>query len=141
MKLLLLVILTFIAINIHAMDPFRMDRPSFDYVCALLEADCRGIEAPNVVVTRSIDLKSDDGYRIYGLYIQGEPNVYIHPDTKDFGATVLHELVHYINHEAKLGYSRCEGEAKARDLAGHPWGNKEKERYGCTRFPIYKIIW
>lgn len=100
------------------------------------EIDCSTISPPTVVVSNIVTAWQGPG--TYGLYMHGEPFVFIAEGLSDTKTreVVIHETVHYLLWETYGGgVGRCEGEEAARlatDLAyGRDYDPAWKRWYGC----------
>jgi hypothetical protein len=117
-----------LAANANAPDNPQTD---FEYVCEQVEniygEGCGSLLPPIIVYSRVIEL---DMWRVLnGVYIPGEPYIFIHPTAPE--ATVVHEMTHYVLDSLGLEQDRCRHEEIARFVAGQTdptW----RARYGCT---------
>lgn len=101
-----------------------------EFACEWLDLDCTGIEQPTVVYT---NIMGDMG--LYGAYFPGESIVVIDPHAP--AHTVVHEVTHYVLHEAGFtDLDRCLSEEVARRV-GDAWAKQAyttgwKKKYGCV---------
>ena len=133
----ILAALTLLALVSGAISQTVTKVDSFDYVCEQV-ADlyenpdvCKDIDAPIVVRSRVLEL---DFWRVLnGMYIPGEPYVFVHP--RATMRTVEHEMVHYVLTNAGLvaATNLCEHERVARFIAGQAWDDRAKNIYGCQQ--------
>ena len=117
----------------------------FERACvALGEEMCIDLDAPTVVIGRvPLILEA------YGLYIKGEPYVYVLPQSEmdtmsakhrvkrwpSVGEVTFHETIHYILDYQYESTNRCDSEGIARDLTADEYGFVEdgrwRARYDC----------
>lgn len=103
---------------------------SYAYACEQVqnlypEADCRTIEPPLLILTTLVEELG-----AWGVYMRGEPFIFVTPDNPYLIATIIHEMTHYILFTTGAETDRCRHEEVARFVAGQsrPW----RKQYGCT---------
>lgn len=72
---------------------------------------CETLVAPTVVISEVIEPY------LYGLYIKGEPYIFVTPNAPNITKTTIHESVHYILDNLGLETDRCKHEAVARKIS------------------------
>ena len=115
------------------------ERLAYEHACDELTLvypqvmNCLTIQSPFIVYTKLVRAKDRGATTTDGLYVQGEPFVFVHPNIRDRLRVVVHEMSHYIMYETGVdkGMNQCDKEAAARKVAGHRWGPAEKVPYGC----------
>lgn len=136
----ILVILTFLALAASALPQMVYEVKPWDYVCESIgnvysiDNVCEGISPPLVIYSDVINIGLFGG-NLNGLYIPGEPYVFVSPLGTNVVRTIEHEMVHYLTHEAGLIGERdmCEHERVARFVSGQSWEQKIRDRYGCQK--------
>lgn len=107
---------------------------NWEFACAAVEDlgySCEELTPPTVVVSEVITLLP--GTR--GLYVPGEPQIFIHPRLADPDKTIIHEMVHYIMYKNDNDVDRCYSEEVARFVSGGRWDDEVRELYGCLPKP------
>lgn len=106
-------------------DPFAM-------VCAELETAC-DFAPPEIVMTSIIRWVGWGG--VLGAHVPGEKYVFIDPEGDHVWKTTLHEVVHYVAHQAGITSELCESEALARQVSSKLTNTEVRqgwqESYGC----------
>ena len=94
--------------------------------------NCLSVPYPLVIYTKLTRYR-DNRDITDGLYVDGEPFVFVYPHIRDRLRVVVHELAHYIMYETKVdkGMDKCEREKIARKVAGHSWIKSDRILYGC----------
>ena len=95
--------------------------------------NCIAIPSPMVIYTKLVRYKDKKDKTTDGLFVDGEPLVFVYPNLRDRLRVVVHELSHYIMYETGVdkGMDICEKERIARKVAGNRWGPSERVLYGC----------
>jgi len=89
------------------------------------DIDCSTLADPLPVYTTMLELLG-----LNGLYMKGEPYIFINPLNPEFERSRRHETVHYILDRLGLEYDRCTHEDMARKHSGDKQG--WRTRYGCA---------
>jgi len=129
MKNIMLALLVLVGLT-GAVTP-REPHAELVFACETLQIECKGISRPTVIVT---DLMGAIG--LYGAYMPGEHWIFIDPQAPDH--TYIHELTHYILHEAGFRFrDGCTSEEAARIVAaawmGVDYSDKWRKQYGCAK--------
>ena len=103
--------------------------------CSQLRVNCRGLPAPKVVHTDNPFILLDD--RNLGVYLHGGDTIYVNKKRHmvEWDQIILHETVHYIHDQLRMGLTRCQSEEQARVITARVF-NKEVDpewrvRYEC----------
>ena len=96
-------------------------------------ANCAGIQPPYIIYTKLVRWRDKIDTHTDGMYISGEPFIFVYPNLRDRVRVTIHEMAHYIMYETGVdkGMDVCGRERAARRVAGHMWGAPEKAVYGC----------
>ncbi len=109
----------------------------FDYVCeqvaiAMDDPDvCEGMAPPQVIITDVINM--NPWQPLNGVYVPGEPYVFVSPTGQNPQRTIEHEITHYVLWTKYKLTDKCEHERIARWVAGQPWEKRQKMQYGCYK--------
>lgn len=91
---------------------------------------CEAVVPPQMIFTDVINI---GWVRLEGVYVKGEPYIFIARNAANPMRTIEHEMTHYLMYEAYKLMDNCEHERIARFVAGQPWTEVEQSRYGCGR--------
>jgi hypothetical protein len=112
---------------------YKAPPPSlFEVACTELRVDCTNIVPPTVIYSEVIA-----PYGAIGLYVHGEPYVYINPLSSGvpFDQIELHETVHYVMYESGILNDRCVSEEAARVITARHFNTEVdwtwRKRYKC----------
>jgi len=108
----------------------QREAESYDYACLMMSDlfqydACAHMDPPQVIWTQL-----PAAVRAYGVYIPGEPYVFVDPLGNHVWTTVIHEMTHYIAYWNSID-DRCISEELARYVAGQP--GEWRTRYGCVK--------
>lgn len=118
-------------VTYHEKTKFVAPTTLFEQVCEVLEVDCSEIAPPIVVISQIID-----PYGAHGIYIHGEPYIFINAVTwLPVSEVEIHETAHYVLYEVYGDVEACLSEEVARAvteiLTGVPIDMGWPEAYGC----------
>lgn len=120
-------------VSYHERTKWVPELTPFEQVCKALKAACvqDGILPPIVVISEVVD-----PFNVHGLYIHGEPYIFINSATDlPYDTIIIHETVHYVIVEAGLVFTYCGSERAARKITLALTGEKPGDwevNYGCV---------